>query len=79
MERKADDFLPLHLIGVDGGALGSVETLDEILSVPGQRLDLLVAGTRTQGSFRLLNLPYDRGAMEMMGGDMSGGMMGGRQ
>jgi len=70
---------PLHLIGVDGGALGSVQTLDEILFVPGQRLDVLIAGTRTQGSFRLLNLPYDRGAMEMMGGGMGGGMMGGRR
>jgi FtsP/CotA-like multicopper oxidase with cupredoxin domain len=67
---------PLHLIGVDGGALGSTRTLDEILFVPGQRVDILIEGTRAAGSFRLLNLPYDRG-MEMMGGGM-GGMMGGR-
>lgn len=65
---------PLHLIGVDGGALGSVRTVDEILFVPGERVDVLIEGTRAGGSFRLLNLPYDRGAMEMMGG----GMMGGR-
>ena len=64
---------PLHLIGVDGGALDSVRTLDEVLFVPGQRVDILIEGTRTEGSFRLLNLPYDRGS-EMMGG----GMMGGR-
>jgi FtsP/CotA-like multicopper oxidase with cupredoxin domain len=68
---------PLHLIGVDGGALGSVRTLDEILFVPGERVDILIEGNRTKGSFRLLNLPYDRGAMETMGGGM-GGMMGGR-
>jgi FtsP/CotA-like multicopper oxidase with cupredoxin domain len=62
---------PLHLIGVDGGALGSVRTLDEILFVPGQRVDVLIEGTRSEGSYRLLNLPYDRGAAGM------GGMMGG--
>ena len=67
---------PLHLIGVDGGALGSVRTLDEILFVPGQRVDILIEGTRAEGSFRLLNLPYDRGT-EMMGGGMMGGGMGG--
>jgi FtsP/CotA-like multicopper oxidase with cupredoxin domain len=68
---------PLHLIGVDGGALGAVRTLDEILFLPGQRLDILIEGARAAGSFRLLNLPYDRGSGEMMGGGM-GGMMGGR-
>ena len=67
---------PLHLIGVDGGALDAVHSVDEILFVPGQRLDILIAGTRTEGSFRLLNLPYDRG-MGMMGG--MGGMMGTRR
>jgi FtsP/CotA-like multicopper oxidase with cupredoxin domain len=65
---------PLHLIGVDGGALAAVRTVDEVLFVPGQRLDILVEGARTSGSYRLLNLPYNRGSMEMMGG---GGMMGG--
>lgn len=67
---------PLHLIGVDGGALDAVRTVEEILFVPGQRLDILVEGTRTNGSYRLLNLPYDRGSMEMMGGGGMGGMMG---
>ena len=68
---------PLHIIGVDGGTLREVETVDDILLVPGQRLDLLIEGARGNGSFRLLNLPYDRGAMEMMGGGGMGGMMGG--
>jgi len=66
---------PLHLIGVDGGALGSVRTEDEILLVPGERVDILIEGNRAEGSYRLLNLPYDRGSMGMMGG--MGGMMGG--
>jgi FtsP/CotA-like multicopper oxidase with cupredoxin domain len=68
---------PLHVIGFDGSALGQALTVDEILFVPGQRLDLLIEGTRANGVFRLLNLPYDRGAMEMMGGGGMGGMMGG--
>lgn len=58
---------PLHLIGVDGGALGSVRTESEILLVPGERADILIAGTYASGSFRLLSLPYDRGS-GMMGG-----------
>lgn len=71
---------PLHLIGVDGGALGSVRTEDEVLLVPGARLDILIEGRRAEGSFRLLNLPYDRGAMGMMGGmGRMGGMMRGSQ
>ncbi len=53
---------PLHLIGVDGGVLDSVRTVDEVLFVPGERLDILIEGARIEGRFRLLNLPYDRGA-----------------
>ena len=68
---------PLHLIGVDGGALDAVRTVDEILFLPGERLDILVKGTRDEGAFRLLDLPYDRGMAGMMGGMMGGGMMGG--
>ncbi|MEO8034912.1 MAG: multicopper oxidase domain-containing protein, partial [Acidobacteriota bacterium] len=59
---------PLHLIGVDGGALGAVRTEEEILLVPGARLDILIEGRRAEGTFRLLNLPYDRGGTGMMGG-----------
>lgn len=69
---------PLHIIGFDGGPLASVHTVDEILFVPGQRLDILIEGKRAQGAFRLLNLPYDRGGMGMMGGmGGMGGMMHG--
>ena len=59
---------PLHIIGVDGGSLGAVRTVDEVLFAPGERLDILIEGRRGEGSFRLLNLPYDRGSMGMMGG-----------
>ena len=70
--RLALEEHPLHLIGVDGGPLPAVRTVDEILFVPGERLDILIEGTRADGSFRLLNLPYDRGGMGMMGGMMGG-------
>ncbi len=66
--RLALEEHPLHIIGVDGGSLPAVRTVDEILFVPGERLDILIEGTRADGSFRLLNLPYDRGGMGMMGG-----------
>lgn len=68
---------PLHIIGVDGGPLREALTVDDIVFVPGQRLDLLIEGARPGGSFRLFNLPYDRGGMQMMGGGGMGGMMGG--
>ena len=68
--RLALEEHPLHIIGVDGGPLAAVRSLDEILFVPGERLDILIEGTRGEGSFRLLNLPYDRGGMGMMGGMM---------
>jgi FtsP/CotA-like multicopper oxidase with cupredoxin domain len=68
--RLALEEHPLHIIGVDGGPLAAVRSVDEILFVPGERLDILIEGTRGEGSFRLLNLPYDRGGMGMMGGMM---------
>ena len=70
--RLALEEHPLHIIGVDGGPLPAVRTVDEILFVPGERLDILIEGTRADGSFRLLNLPYDRGDMGMMVGMMGG-------
>ncbi|MEO1131543.1 MAG: multicopper oxidase family protein [Cyanobacteria bacterium J06639_1] len=71
---------PFHLIGTDGGAIAAPVELDEILLVPGERIDVLVKGDRDSGQFRLTNLPYSRGGMGMMGSGMTGnrGMMGGR-
>ncbi|MEO0853741.1 MAG: multicopper oxidase family protein, partial [Cyanobacteria bacterium J06648_11] len=68
---------PFYLIGTDGGAIAAPVELDEILLVPGERVDVLVKGDRDSGQFRLRNLPYNRGSMGMMGGGMMGGMMGG--
>lgn len=66
---------PLHVIGTDGGALPATATVDDLLMAPGERRDVLIHGARDGGSYRLLNLPYDRGSMGMVDG---AGMMGGR-
>ena len=48
-----------------------------MLLTPGQRAEVLVKGNQESGQYRLLNLPYDRGSIGMMGGGMmNGGMMG---
>lgn len=56
----------LHQIAVDGGALPAPRALEELLLVPGERSEVMVQGSRPAGSYRLLNLPYDRGGMGMM-------------
>ncbi|MDJ0574354.1 MAG: multicopper oxidase family protein [Xenococcaceae cyanobacterium MO_234.B1] len=61
---------PFYLIATDGGALAEPVELTELLLVPGERAELLIPGTKEPGSYRLLNLPYDRGSMGMMGGMM---------
>ncbi|HEY9823879.1 MAG TPA: multicopper oxidase family protein [Stenomitos sp.] len=68
---------PLHLIATDSGAIAQPIELSELLLSPGERVEVLVKGDRNPGQYRLLNLPYDRGGMGMMGsGMMGGGMMG---
>jgi FtsP/CotA-like multicopper oxidase with cupredoxin domain len=66
---------PFYQIATDGNALNEPIEVRELLLTPGQRADVLVKGDKQPGQYRLLNLPYDRGSMSMMGG---GGMMGGR-
>lgn len=69
---------PLYLIATDGGSLSEPVEVRELLLSPGERAEVLVQGERESGKYRLLNLPYDRGGMGMMGGGMMGrGMMGG--
>ncbi len=67
---------PFYLIATDGGALTEPVELTELLLVPGERAELLIPGTQEPGNYNLLNLPYDRGSMGMMGGMMGRGMMG---
>ena len=68
---KLEDH-PLYLIATDGGFVEKPVMLEELLLAPGERAEVMVQLTR-EGSFRLQNLPYKRGAM-MMGG--MGGMSG---
>ncbi len=66
----------MYQIASDGGSLLAPVGLDELLLVPGQRADLMIQGSRPPGTYRLLNLPYNRGTMGM-GMGMGMGMMGG--
>lgn len=59
---------PMHLIATDGGAISEPIEVEELLLVPGERAEVLIKGDQASGSYRLLNLPYDRGGMGMMGG-----------
>lgn len=47
-------------IATDGGAMATPEPLEELLLAPGERADVLVQGNQAPGSYRLLNLPYQR-------------------
>lgn len=55
----------LNLIGTDGGLVDQPYQLSEVLLSPGERVDLLVKGTLSSGSYRLRAMPYSR--MGMMG------------
>ena len=73
--RLAFENHPFYLIATDGGAIGTPVELKELLLSPGERAEVLVRGDRESGQYRLLNLPYDRGGMEMMGMMGGGGHM----
>ncbi len=75
--RLSLDDHPMYLIATDGGAIAAPVELSELLLSPGERAEVLVKGDRPGGTYRLVNLPYDRGAMGMMGqGGMGRGGMG---
>lgn len=64
---KLEDH-PFYVIATDGGPLSAPSAESEILLSPGERVDVLVQGNRDIGTYRLLNLPYNRGGGAMMGG-----------
>lgn len=70
---------PFYLIATEDGALEKPVQLEELLLTPGERAEVLIQGNQNPGNYQLLNLPYNRGGMGMMGGGMmrSGGRMGG--
>jgi FtsP/CotA-like multicopper oxidase with cupredoxin domain len=57
----------LHVVGVDGGLLDKPYAQSTMLLAPGERVDLLVKATSSEGIYKLLSLPYSRIGM-MMGG-----------
>ena len=66
-----------YLIATDAGATSSPIELSELLLSPGERAEVLVKGNAQPSNYRLLNLPYQRGGMGMMGRGMMGrGRMG---
>ena len=76
--RLALEDHSFYQIATDGNSLSEPIEVAELLLTPGQRADVLVKGDQESGQYRLLNLPYDRGSMGMMGGGMMGGCMMGR-
>jgi FtsP/CotA-like multicopper oxidase with cupredoxin domain len=64
---------PMYLIVTDGGPIAEPFEMGELLLAPGERAEVLVRGERSPGQYRLMNLPYRRFNMGMMGG---GRMMG---
>jgi FtsP/CotA-like multicopper oxidase with cupredoxin domain len=75
---------PLYLIATDGGGISKPVELQELMLTPGERAEVLIKGEKKQGKYRLLNLPYNRESMGMMGmnnnmmnhGGMNDNMMG---
>ncbi|AFY30444.1 multicopper oxidase family protein [Cyanobium gracile] len=65
--RLALEGHSLVLIATDGGAIATPQALDELLLAPGERADVLVQGNQAPGSYRLLNLPYQRSGHMGMG------------
>lgn len=56
---------PWRLIATDGHALAAPQEVSELLLSPGERADLLVAGSQEPGEYSLQSLPYDRGIQAM--------------
>ena len=50
----------LQAIGTDGGLLDKPYAQTYILLSPGERVDLLVKGSSTKGTYKFLSLPYSR-------------------
>ncbi|MEI6379367.1 MAG: multicopper oxidase family protein [Cyanobacteriota bacterium ELA615] len=66
---------PFYLIATDGGGITQPVELKELLLTPGERAEILIKGVKKKGKYRLLNLPYNRDTMGMMGEGMMGGGM----
>ncbi|MGR3277518.1 multicopper oxidase family protein [Acaryochloris marina NIES-2412] len=75
--RLALEKHPFYLISTDGHPLSVPVEMSELLLSPGERAEVLVRGEQEPGEYRLLDLPYSRGQMGMMGQNRRRpGMMG---
>ncbi|MBS1827511.1 MAG: multicopper oxidase family protein [Acidobacteria bacterium] len=63
--RFAVEEHPIAVLALDGNTLPAPLWADDWLLAPGQRADLWIEAKRQPGSYRILNLPYDRGGMGM--------------
>ncbi|MCC0178328.1 multicopper oxidase family protein [Waterburya agarophytonicola K14] len=70
--RLALEDSAFYQIATDGNSFSEPIEVNELLLTPGQRTDVLVKASQESGQYRLLNLPYDRGSIGMMGGGMMG-------
>ena len=70
--RLALEDHSFYQIATDGNSLSEPIEVAQLLLTPGQRADVLIRGDKESGQYSLLNLPYDRGSMGMMGGGMMG-------
>lgn len=52
----------LNVVGTDGGLLNKPYAQSTVLLSPGERIDVLVKASTTKGYYKLLALPYNRGA-----------------
>jgi FtsP/CotA-like multicopper oxidase with cupredoxin domain len=70
---------PWTLLATDGGAIAAPTELQELLLVPGERVEVLIRSNGSPQRYPLQLLPYDRGTFHMMGGmgGMGRGSMGG--
>jgi len=69
---------PMYLIATDSGPIEEPFEMHELLLTPGERAEVLIRGERPPGRYRLLNLPYRRFNMGMMGMRGGRGMREGR-
>ncbi len=68
--RLALEKHPFYLIATDGHPLSVPVEMSELLLSPGERAEVLVRGEQEPDEYRLLDLPYSRGEMGMMGSMM---------
>jgi len=69
---------PMYLIATDSGPIDEPFESRELLLTPGERAEVLIRGERPPGRYRLMNLPYRRFNMGMMGMRGGRGMREGR-